>query len=509
LPFLTLNGWTVPVLDKTPSAGIAYHGELGPRFSNRPSRVRTAIPRNWTFTAKFGRIDWADTLICLLEGRGHHFPFDRDAWSRPHSLGPDADPAAALPPTNYEIVNTLTATPKFGYSFLRVKDGFTVIWDAELPDKWTVMVWRREAGVWHHYAVRNDGSVWKNGSLIGTPAVPWLVVSNGTVALVASGADEDFDDLVILPTTAAYEFIEANAAWAAAGNPFSDLPYINLQGDFLEQDSVEALGSHMRSKFVQRGLSIGWQNNEKKIEFTFEEREQPALKKIPKPLWLYAMDEKYQVASPAIVEAAGSFPDATRFGGTFVAGPFGHRRSLHLNNTSEYLTLEEEPSVALGGLGAITVLAWVRRDVLGTFDEILALTQTGTGFTQSKFRLNVSDTNFVRVSAFVSGSMVTFTSTQAITDNEWHQVGGIVNRRTGYVKVVFDGAVTWTSSLQTFSPKMFSSAVAAGVGGQIGHHPSPGNYWPGDVATVGLWPSEVPSGALRSHFELGHEGVLV
>ena len=201
--FWRVNGFPLPIEDATPKLTHDQHGAAGPAVRNRPTRRRRGIPRRWIGTTGLFSEEEADSMEGLIEGHGHHFPFDDDAAS-----------TAGL---NLEAGGSFTITtpgddpPRFGRGYLQV-DGSSITWDARLIDgKHTISYWRATLPDWEQVVVRADGAKWlagvRNDALVTTE----LVVSGGAMAL--DNSFDGYDDLVIMPFLADQDAIEAWYRW--------------------------------------------------------------------------------------------------------------------------------------------------------------------------------------------------------------------------------------------------------------------------------------------------------
>lgn len=98
---------------------------------------------------------------------------------------------------------------------------------------WTVGLWRYESSAWHHYVVRSDAAVWRDGVRNDLLPVDWLVVSPPEVTLEnGTGSAVFYDDIVILP----FEVLDDwPAQWFASIYAFGSLPYLVATGDFVDE----------------------------------------------------------------------------------------------------------------------------------------------------------------------------------------------------------------------------------------------------------------------------------
>lgn len=231
--FLRLLGWPVDVRDRSARASFERFGDLGAGFAGQRQRASRIAVRSLNVEATYVEADDADTLECLLEGRGQHMPFDLDAHSS-SGLGPDTAAAGA-----WEIVPRPPMTDgMFGGGWLRVTS--SIVWDTELPDdRWTVMFWRdvAPASGAEHIVVRADGAKWLNGVRDDALSTPELTVDEGAVALSAG----DYDDLVILPVSACATFVEQFYRWTTERGLVGYVPFNDGTGREVLADAAGTL----------------------------------------------------------------------------------------------------------------------------------------------------------------------------------------------------------------------------------------------------------------------------
>lgn len=226
---LRVSGIAVPVLDgsvdETPKQ--AGDNERAEDFSLIVNR--RAIKE--TYKIKIAPQSPSDGVAWrgLLLGLGHTWNFDSSFYSS-KGLGPSA------------LTNVVqNATAKFGAGGAQQTLSTGTFTFTALPlggSKWTVMVWRKlGAGSFNHYIVTSAskalGHAYVNGSDTAD-ATSWLTVNTaaGTVKLDADASNTtNLDDLVILP-------FDVPSAWPADvfayGAAFSQLPYLDVDGDLID-----------------------------------------------------------------------------------------------------------------------------------------------------------------------------------------------------------------------------------------------------------------------------------
>jgi hypothetical protein len=243
MTFLRVNGWRIPVRDRGASEELVTWGEVPRSRDGRPLRHRRAVVRDPSFNAIFMLEQDANALVALLEGRGHHFPFNIDAHSE-SGLGPDT-PAAGAWSITYR---TLGANGILGAGFLTVTT--SIVWDAQLPrGLWTILYWRNvnSTSTAEHVAVRADGAKWLNGVRNDALVTTELVVDEdlGAVALTAG----DYDDLVLLPWHAPDSFVEDFYRWTTE-------KHISLHVPVLDGTPRDTIGLILLPPTLLGGVSV-------------------------------------------------------------------------------------------------------------------------------------------------------------------------------------------------------------------------------------------------------------
>ena len=223
MSFLVLNGWRISVRDGGATAERRPWANAGRARTGRQLPSRAGSPSAWDFETTPMLEQDADALVALLEGCGHHFPFDVDAHAE-SGLGPDTAASGnwSIAPRSYGP----TGAGVIGAGYLSVST--SIVWDAQLPRaRWTIAYWRLvgSAATREHVVIRSDGARWRNGAVAGYVTAPELVVDDdlGAVALT-SGA---YDDLVILPFIAPDDLCAAIWRWSTAAGLLLNVPLLD------------------------------------------------------------------------------------------------------------------------------------------------------------------------------------------------------------------------------------------------------------------------------------------
>lgn len=240
---LLINGLGLSAIMATASEPKSERRDIGDDAvasdgTTRVTRQTSKVDLSFTSTQLTNGDAFAwQSLIC---GEGEVFPFDASLYGS-KGLGPSASTAATL----------VSSHPKFGAKNLQLgATTGTITFSAAALNIFaayvghTVMVWRYESAAWHHYVVRSDGTIWKDGSTAGSPTATWLTVNTttGDVTIAnTSGSAVEYDDLVVLP----FQVLDAwPGTFAAATRAFPGLPMVELSGDLVpEQSYRQALGT--------------------------------------------------------------------------------------------------------------------------------------------------------------------------------------------------------------------------------------------------------------------------
>ena len=233
MPFLTLNGITVPVVEgRRRQVNIGTDSRA---FGGAYRLGRRAVRQEWEF--RTGPLTTADALAFrrFISGDGHALSFDADNYTS-RGLGQASGSG------------TLYSGAKFngGIRFTSVGSG---TWATQLGSTWTTLHHRYDATVagWRHFINRSDGSRFTQG--ISSNLQGGLSVSGGSLTLAGSTSLTDFDDAVALPFLMPNAWIADGYAWHAA-RAWSALPFLTAGGTFSSAE-VRVLGDVKDGEFVE------------------------------------------------------------------------------------------------------------------------------------------------------------------------------------------------------------------------------------------------------------------
>lgn len=233
MPFLTLNGIAVPVVEgRRRQVSI---GSDSRAFSGAYRLGRRAVRQEWDF--RTGPLSTSDALALrgLVSGDGHTLAFDVDNYTS-RGLGQISGAGSVYSGSKYGS----------GYRFLITGNGN---WQMQLGQSWTTLHHRYDstAALWHHYINRSDGQRWADGS--SSSNAGGLSVGAGALALLAAPGLTDFDDVVGLPFKVPDSWIAEMFAWHSA-RAWSALPFLTAGGTFNAAE-VRVLGEVKEGEFIE------------------------------------------------------------------------------------------------------------------------------------------------------------------------------------------------------------------------------------------------------------------
>ncbi|RJS14611.1 hypothetical protein DRW03_34605 [Corallococcus sp. H22C18031201] len=233
MPFLSLNGLSVPVVEaRRKQVNI---GSDSRAFGGAYRLGRRAVRQEWEFKTGPLPVPEAAALRGLISGDGHALSFDGDTYSS-RGLGQGGGGGVVVLGGRY--VNAL-----------RLPSATSATWGMQLGATWTTLHHRFDgaASTWRHFVSRSDGLRWMDGAPSATGG--GLTVSSGSLTLLGAVGLTDFDDVVALPFLVPDAWLEPLRAWHVA-RPWSALPYLSASGDFVGA-SVKVLGEVRDGEFVE------------------------------------------------------------------------------------------------------------------------------------------------------------------------------------------------------------------------------------------------------------------
>ncbi len=244
MPFLTVNEITVPTHVRRANERLEVVGDQARAFDGSWLETRTAEKRVWEFQTPILAQAEGEAWKRLLEGQGHNWTFDVDRFSDGKGLGPSVGPA----------VGTITGGGVFG-SFMRLAATDQIIWPTGFGDPatndYTILLYEDATGVQDRWAIKNiQGVVTKflNGVSTGAASVFVSVDSSGDITIGDGVGAFDIDDLVFVPFAMPDLWLETGGGLDAPVRAFPNLPALEADGDFINNQIVEVQGSGVRTQ---------------------------------------------------------------------------------------------------------------------------------------------------------------------------------------------------------------------------------------------------------------------
>jgi len=292
MPFITLNGYTVPVESASPRKKFSRRGERTRSVKGQLRDGRRGRRRGWSLTTVCKEQEEGEAIENLVWGKAHvaHF-FDGlnaetglnpvTGWS-----GVSMSMSVGLGlETGYLILAGSASTPSIQY-------------DAQIDDEWTIL-WHEGTGAWAGGALRDDGTGYlsgvQNNNAGSTATDVQISVSGGILTITnASASSVNLDQLVMLPWRASeammafWTAVTADAFWGRA-------PVLAVAGDIIEEEKFYGFGQVNRAEFVQFAGASGWVNNGSRIEFELMESEETFRRGIVEPAAVVVADVPFEV----------------------------------------------------------------------------------------------------------------------------------------------------------------------------------------------------------------------
>lgn len=267
MSFLTINGFTPSIAEPGQTANLDDVYERLTRMWGTIKIKRLGLVRAWSFSTTLLTKDEADGLEGLINGSGNYFSFQTDLWGsegvKPVYIGWTAG----------------TASGKVG---LCAAASSGQAWDFSLYNYLynktrTILVYRNPGtGTWTHYAVRDDGVKFVDGSRNDAASTTFLSWDDRAGTLTISGGTSyKFDELIVVPYRMSLTMIPAFRTYMNAGNRFSALRKLKVTGDFLNGVNTEITCVGFVTSADDQGRpssdSGGWDNAARRLSFTLVE----------------------------------------------------------------------------------------------------------------------------------------------------------------------------------------------------------------------------------------------
>lgn len=377
--------------------------------------------------------------------------------------------------------------------------------------------------VWHHVVMtwtQATGRVglWVDGADVTTVTAAFASapsadathttrVGNGTAGVSAFAGDMDGVRMYGLALTAEevvdhYQAGLKNIAPPVV-QPCSALPALEVDGALVGWRQTTVLPDEAENTYVQHGGGVqAWSNASRDIPVVLDEVLAFERARVTEPLVGFVLSDQFDTAG-ALLPFRGEFAAGTRTG-NYGPGPWGglFGRALVFGGAS-VVTLPNSIALALSGLSAVTVLAWVRRGALGALHTVLDL---GISAGNTKINLGVTAANVLSFATRAAVAEATFTrAVQAFTDTTgWHMVGGYADLPNDLHATVLDDVTSEGAAAFT------ASAFSTEVGGQqnIGLDVNGANRWVGEISSVLVWGRKLSAAEILQVYQAGRAGLL-
>lgn len=254
---LTLNGIEVPVLRNGLSLGWTVIQDKARSYDGTWRKTEYARKREWKGEIKPQSQALTDAFRNLIRGIGYTWSFDADVFS--------AQGLAA----NGGHTATIVAGGKYG-SLMRVPAATTITWPTNLGSNWTVVVWRLESAVWHHYVATSGGHKWVDGVRNDAASTTFISVSSGSLTITGATSLTDFDEMAALPylvddTWPPFMYTEDNTRARTA------LPRLSANGDLVFNGPTSVVGEPGDSDVLLFSSAGSIVTNGEKMSFLLSE----------------------------------------------------------------------------------------------------------------------------------------------------------------------------------------------------------------------------------------------
>lgn len=372
MPFISINGFTVPVKVQTASRILTMRGERNRPRSGRNGDGRRQTKRKFQFTAACQNQQDGMNLARMLNGEGHYVSFN-DGLQSTTSLAPQPGYLAHM-----EFVDSWY---KAG---VVVRSGGTLTYACQFDSEWTVL-WRQKDSTtdnrWHAYARTSDGRQYKNGvegvfidattPSVSVDAVGIVTLRGATVGGVA--ADTRYEELVMVPWEATPEMISQFHENAA---PFGQFPMVQARGDFFSSPlGIDAPATVDGVEYVQASTMSGrsgafvndirFSNDLTEVSFHMtEDRRAKSLQNMMKAVSYWPLDDE-TTDDPKVADIVTTNDGNINAGGvlTNAPGPEGNLTTAQSFNGSSWVEISDSATLEThaGANGQMTAIAWVYR----------------------------------------------------------------------------------------------------------------------------------------------------
>lgn len=418
-----VNGFTLSSADGEETRTRVVTGKDRRNDRNRPlpalSRSTTAIEGKTPSLP----VEIAKAVSSLVTGFGHVINFE------------DATPytSRGIGPSSATTATTTAGGARFGSRYGNLR---AAVYDLQLPEQWTVILWHLSVGTWRHHVLRWDGARWYEGvrgdGVYASTQAALLTIDNGAITFGPTSV-QSFDDIVALPYHVPDEMIAAFYAFAVDDNrPFPPLPQVEVDGGVIAGRRMMSIGASL----THQAAAAGADSARREVEFLLA-AVNPTIDEqiiVPKPLasflWNDGVTQTSRVSSTTVVATAALSPQVY---------PVGRGGWSSLLMTSlQYLTIPHAAALAI--TGDVSFAAWVWWSGGGPAVLISKSPDAPTpGAMATAYQVAVDATGRVVFSQAVAAdlALVSLSSTRRIKRGGWSLV--VVSRKANFIRVTIDG----------------------------------------------------------------------
>lgn len=499
MSFLRIDGWPIEVEALGGSGDLATFDVTRRSENQRSHSRRRRTVSGWSFRTGLLGPDEANAVEALVAGLGHTFPFD---------TATGLFSTRGLPPASVGGGSAIAAGGRFGEKLTVVG---TCSWDfarsiIPIDYRWTVLLWRSEAGTWRHYAIRDDGAVWRDGARNDALAVgAWFSFRGGTLTLQAG----DYDDMQVVGASLPAAAIVAMQVVGAEGTPAASTSAIYVDGDAFGARSLVAIGEVGQQSITASGSSrypdpagVGARTNMRRVTFTLQpSTTEPAIA-VARPVLFAGFDTaEGGAAAPTNLGSTGTL--TANGAPATVTGQVGQAARL-VASTSWY----GYSGGAFGLSSSFAGALWLRQDAapgIGSVMSLLSKVATGNagwafeliGSSSGKYRLQVRLVDAFGVGRFVQ-------SVEEIVATSWRHLAFAYDgsNTIAGIHLYADGARLTKTTVSDVSPVGIGNALAAAIGRRHGAAGAT-DALSGDVDEVGLWASQLRLPQVQELYRMG------
>lgn len=258
-----------------------------------------------------------------------------------------------------------------------------------------------------------------------------------------------------------------------------------------------------------------WHNNARRVAFKAAQARPLERVSMPRPIWSFALDERYVDALVIRPRDGGVPAGALAAAGTFVIGPYYSGRARDIGaSTTNRVDLAAQHAATLAGHKAVTALAWVQRTSTAVERGVLTLAHAA-GNAKLELYLAAGVNVALRARGASTDTLRTITSAGLLTDTvRHHLIGGFVDVANDLMGAFLDDAgqpAAATGFYETaaaaftateFSAEAHAAECAIGCSGGIA------NPWAGTIATVAVYNGVLTPEQVNAIWRAGRRGVV-